>query len=446
MRLASDALAIGRAGIRSVDPGPAVRRLLRRRGRVVEVGGHVLPMGSGGTVHLVAIGKAAGRMADVARAAVGIPVRGIAVTSPGSPAPGGGLPVLFGGHPVPDAHSHRAGRALVRYARSVGPSDVVIFLISGGGSALAEVPADGLTLGDVAAATRALLGSGAPIGPMNAVRRHISQLKGGRLGAALGRVPYATVALSDVVGDPPHDIASGPTVADPTTFADASHAIDRWALASALPSRVRHHLREGENGHRPETVKPGGSAVARAPFVLAASNRIALEGAAREARRRGYRPWVLSSELTGETREVARMYGQILRSTAESGRPVGRPFCLLGGGETTVTLGPHPGRGGRNQEFALVGATVLDGASELLLLSIGTDGIDGPTDAAGGWADGTTAGRARRTGIDLAAALDRHDAYPALRGLGALVLTGPTGTNVMDLHVGLAGRCRARST
>jgi hydroxypyruvate reductase len=442
MRLASDALAIGRAGIRSVDPAVAVRSLLRRRGRAVEVGDHVLPIGPGGTIHLVAIGKAAGRMADAARAAVGRPVRGIAITSAGSPAPRGGLPVLVGGHPVPDARSHRAGRALLQYVRSVGPHDVVIFLISGGGSALAEVPADGLTVGDVAATTRALLGSGAPIGPMNVVRRHISQLKGGRLGAALGGVPYATVALSDVVGDPPHDIASGPTVPDPTTFADAARAVDRWGLAPELPPRVRHHLREGENGHRSETVKPGSSAVARAPFVLAASNRIALEGAAREARRRGYRSWILSSELTGETREVARTYAQILRSTAGSNRPVRRPFCMLGGGETTVTLGTRPGRGGRNQEFALVGATVLDGASDLLLLSMGTDGIDGPTDAAGGWADGTTAGRARRKGVDLTAALERHDAYPALHELGTLIITGPTGTNVMDLHVGLAGRRR----
>jgi glycerate 2-kinase len=242
--------------------------------------------------------------------------------------------------------------------------------------------------------------------------------------------------LSDVVGDPPPDIASGPTVADPSSFRDALATVDAWHLRRQLPPGIVRHLEAGRLGRVAETPKPGHPRLRRSPFVVAASNRTALTAAAAEAHRRGYQVLRLSSRMTGETRDVAARFARTLLARRTTG-----PFALLGGGETTVTLEKGSGRGGRNQEFALAALPILAGRSALVL-SIGTDGIDGPTEAAGGWSDGRAADRARALGIDVAAALRRHASYSALDRLGELVRTGPTGTNVMDLHVGLRSERR----
>jgi hydroxypyruvate reductase len=270
---------------------------------------------------------------------------------------------------------------------------------------------------------------------MNAVRRHMSLIKGGQLARATVARTFGTLALSDVVGDTPEDIASGPTVPDPSTYQDALEVVRRYRLASRLPARVVRHLRDGACGRWPETPKPGDPRFQGAPFVLAATNRTAIEAAAREARRRRYLPRIVSRPLVGETQPVARAFARRLRHLNFPHRT--RARALLAGGETTVSLGPHPGRGGRNQEFSLAAAAEIAG-KDMLVLSIGTDGIDGPTDAAGGWANGGTVERAHRRGVNLGKALAKHAAYDALVSLGSLVRTGPTGTNVMDLHVGLA--------
>lgn len=435
MTLVSDALAIARAGIRAVDPGRAVRAVFGRVPGGYRVGDARLRPGPGGELRLVAIGKAAAAMADAAARLARGRVSGIAATPHGYPSPHRGIPVVFGEHPVPRSRSFAAGTALRDFVRAVRPDDAVLFLISGGGSATVEVPASGLRRSEIRRTTEVLLASGAAIGEMNAVRRHISALKGGRLAEATPARSFATIALSDVVGDPPWDIASGPTVPDPSTFAQALEVVRRHRLAARLPQEVVRHLREGARGRVPETPKASDRRVGRAPFVLAATNRRALDAAHREARRRGYASRVGSSRVTGETQPAARAFARsLLRLARHSG---GRPLCLLSGGETTVTLGPRAGRGGRNQEFALAAAEVISG-SRALVLSIGTDGVDGPTDAAGGWADGATVGRARARGIDLAGSLREHSSYGALGRLGELIRTGPTGTNVMDLHVGLS--------
>jgi glycerate 2-kinase len=435
MTLASDARAIARAGIRAVDPGRAVGRAFLRAPGGFRVGRHRLRVGPGGSVHLVAVGKAAAAMVDAAARVVGRPVHGIAITPHGYPAPSSDVPALFGDHPVPRASSFRAGTALLEYVRGTLPNDAVVFLVSGGGSAVAEVPVPSLTPGDVRGTTEVLLSSGAPIGSMNAIRRHLSRLKGGRLARATTAGRIATMAISDVVGDPPADIASGPTVGDPTTFQEALRVARDYQLERRLPPRVVRHLAAGARGARPETPKPSEPLFRSSPFVLVATNRVALEGAAEEARRRAYATRILSHRVVGETQPVARAFAR--RLVRERPRPGAKPVALLSGGETTVTLGPHPGRGGRNQEFALAAAPVLAG-TDALVLSAGTDGIDGPTDAAGGWTDGGTPGVARRRGVDVEAALQRHAAYDALDRLGSLLRTGSTGTNVMDLHVGLA--------
>ena len=432
MTLASDAQRIFRAGVSAVEPGRAVRANLRCRGVIVGVGTHALRVGAGGTVRIVAIGKAAGAMVDVATQVVGRPHEAIAVPARGYPGPRAGVRVVFGEHPVPGAGSFRAGRALLRFVGSTGPNDLLLFLVSGGGSTVAEVPAGALRPADVARTTELLLASGASIGEMNTVRRHLSRIKGGQLAIATTvPVPFATLALSDVVGDVPEDIGSGPAVPDSSTFRDAVAVVRRYRMGTRLPQRVTHHLSEGMHGRIPETLKPGDPRFRAAPFVLVGSNARAVRAAARAARTIGYRVETVDRPIVGETQHAAARF---VRRLLDGGASF--PRALIAGGETTITLGPRPGRGGRSQEFALACARALAGRNALVL-SAGTDGVDGPTDAAGGWVDGGTDDRARSVGVDVLAALARHATCPALERLGSLLRTGPMGTNVMDLHVGL---------
>ena len=394
-----------------------------------------------GSVRTVAIGKAAAAMSAAAAEALGERFDGgVAVLrEPGAPVPPN-VEVHLGSHPVPTGASFRAGTAVLEFVARLEPLDRVVFLISGGGSSLAEAPAEGIGLSAVRRTTEALLASGAPIQGLNVIRRHLSALKGGRLGAATRAARWVTLAISDVVGDRPEEIASGPTVADPSTFAEARAALEEYRLLDRVPEEVLRHLEDGVAGRHSETVKPGDRRLSGGLFRLVATNRLALEGAAREAAVRGYRSTLTSSHLTGETAPVAREFARKvarLRSRA--------PVAVLAGGETTVTLTEHSGRGGRNQEFALAAAPLLDGAAGRLVLSLGTDGVDGPTDAAGGWVDDRTMATARTKGIDVGTQLARHDAYPTLEALGGLVRTGPTGTNVMDLHVGLVRPVRSSS-
>ncbi|MGA8091394.1 MAG: DUF4147 domain-containing protein [Thermoplasmata archaeon] len=434
MTLVSDAERIFRAGVSAVEPASAVRANLRRRGATVRVGAHSLRIGPGGTVRLVAVGKAAGAMVDAAARAVGRSCEALAVTPRGYPGSRTGLPVLFGEHPVPGPGSFRAGRALLQFVRAAGPADLLLFLVSGGGSTVAEVPAGTLTATDLSRTTELLLASGAPIGAMNTVRRHLSRIKGGQLACAtLGPVRFATLALSDVVGDVPEDIGSGPAVPDPSTYRDAVAVVRQFRLGPRLPPRVTRHLSEGVRGRLPETPKPGDPRFRASPFVLIGSNVRAVRAAAREAQAIGYRVEMMDRPIVGETRPAAARFAR--RLLAGRADP---PRALLAGGETTVTLGPRPGRGGRNQEFALACAQTLADRNALVL-SAGTDGVDGPTDAAGGWVDGMTRCRARNIGADIPRALSRHAAYDTLERLDSLLKTGPTGTNVMDLHVGLVG-------
>ncbi len=302
-----------------------------------------------------------------------------------------------------------------------------------------EVQAFGLSLAEIRTTYARLLSSGLPIQALNVLRRHLSGVKGGLFAARAAPRPLATLAISDVVGDTPHDIASGPTVPDPSTFSDALRAVREWSLGDRLPPRVLAHLRYGQSGQIPATPKPGDRVFRQSSFHLVGTNRIALSACAAEARRRGYSSRIVTSALTGDTQQAAREQVRRFGRVALPQGPRARPIALLSGGETTVSLGPHPGRGGRNQEFALAGAAVCDGWASVAVLSAGSDGIDGPTDAAGGIVTGETASLARKRGLDLARALQRHDAYMALRRLRALVMTGPTGTNVMDLHILLAG-------
>jgi len=434
MPLDSDALAIAEAGIGAVEPGRAVRTAFRNAAVDRWLGARRA------SVQVVAVGKGAPAMVRAAAEHLrGRLAGGLAVVPEPVPPLAEGVAVLVGSHPLPTSASFRAGAALLEYVTELAPADRVAFLISGGGSTLAEAPAGGLGLSSVRRTNEALLASGAPIDAVNVVRRHISALKGGRLATATGAGRFLTLAVSDVVGDRPEDIASGPTVPDPTTFADAIVAIDRHRLVDRLPPDVVEHLREGAAGRWPETPKPGAATFRRGRFQLVATNRQAVLGAAREARRRGYRTTALTGHLAGESALAAFAFVERLSKLRGPARR-----ALVAGGETTVALSAHSGKGGRNQQCALAAALALEGRRGTTVLSIGTDGIDGPTDAAGGQVDGDTADRATRLGIHVPTALAQQSAYDALERLDGLVRTGPTGTNVMDLHVGLIGGSGSR--
>lgn len=320
---------------------------------------------------------------------------------------------------------------------SAHPGDVVLCLLSGGGSALLPAPANGIFLEDKQAVTRLLHASGATINDMNAVRKHLSRFKGGGLARA-SRGRLFSLIISDVVGDPLDVIASGPTAPDPTTYADALGVLSRYGLVDRVPRSVREHLKRGSAGEVPETLKVLPSHVHN---LVLGNNAGALAAAEDCAKRLGYRVLNLGSFIEGETQPVAAALAGILRSISTGGPPIDPPACVLSGGETTVTLGSNPGKGGRNTEFVLAALLALAPTSlgQYLILSGGTDGEDGPTDAAGAFGDPTTLAKAMAQGIDPAAVLRQHDSYSLFQATGNLLTTGLTGTNVMDVRVMLIG-------
>jgi hydroxypyruvate reductase len=345
--------------------------------------------------------------------------------------------VVEAGHPIPDERGRAAAEEIRRLAATAGADGLVLGLVSGGGSALLPAPVAGVTLAEKQAVTRLLLDAGATINELNAVRKHLSALKGGQLARAAAPAPVVALLLSDVLGDPLDVIASGPTAPDPTTFADALAVLGGFALRDRIPVSVRHHLEAGAAGVVAETPKPGDPLFARVTNCVIGNSGLVTEAALREASRLGFPPLLLTGQLQGEAREVARVFAAILAESARSGRPVGRPACLLATGETTVTV-RGPGKGGRCQEFALALAPALAALPGIVVLAAGTDGSDGPTDAAGALVDWTTLERARARGLDPRGALAANDAYRFFAGLGDLVVTGPTGTNLLDLYVALS--------
>jgi glycerate 2-kinase len=286
--------------------------------------------------------------------------------------------------------------------------------------------------------TRLLLECGATINQLNAVRKHLSRLKGGQLARAAHPAPIVALLLSDVIGDPLDVIASGPTAPDPTTYDDALAVLDRFGLRTRVPETVRARLEAGARGEVADTPKPGDPVLAGVTNVVIGNNGLVMDAAVDEARRLGFTPCLLTRSLQGEAREVARMFLAVLEETARSGSPVSRPACLIAGGETTVTIRGR-GRGGRCQEFALALVPGLVGMRQVVVLAAGTDGSDGPTDAAGAVADPTTSARAQEQGLDVRRALAENDSNPFFGVLGDLVVTGPTGSNLMDLYLGLIG-------
>jgi hydroxypyruvate reductase len=433
------ALGIFNAAVRAVDPGEAIRRHLVRKGVRLRFGRETVDLGKVGEIVVVGCGKAAGPMAAAVEEIVGDRIRGgLVVTKYGHVQPTRTVRIHEAGHPVPDDAGIAGGQAVLDHVRGLSFDDLVIVLISGGGSALTPAPVEGITLAEKQALTKALLACGADIREMNTVRKHISRFKGGQLARAAQPARVVTLILSDIVGDPLDAIASGPTVPDPTTYADALSILDKYRIRGEIPAAIRDRLEAGARGEASETPKPDNPLFARVSNLIVGSNIQALQAAKSEARALGLAPMILSSSIEGETREIARMHAALAREVRSSGNPLPPPACLISGGETTVTL-RGSGKGGRNQEFVLAAALDIAGLPRTVILSAGTDGTDGPTDAAGAIADGETCARAAGAGRSPRKALDANDAYPFFERLGDLILTGPTKTNVMDVRLVLVG-------
>lgn len=342
--------------------------------------------------------------------------------------------VIEAGHPLPDQRGIEGARKIQSLLKESGEKDLILFLISGGGSALLPLPVEGISLEEKQKTTQLLLDCGADIKEINTIRKHISQIKGGWLARWAYPSTVITFILSDVVGDPLDSIASGPTVPDPTTFKDAWEILEKYDLIQKVPPSIRGHLLSGKDQKIEETPKPGDPVFTKIHHLLIGSNIIALQAAQKEASSLGFNTLILSSSIVGETREAALFHGALAKEVMSTGHPIPRPACILSGGETTVTI-KGKGKGGRNQEFVLAGAFEIQGLEKTVLLSGGTDGTDGPTDAAGAIADHTTIKRAYRMGLNAKAHLNHNDAYPFFQKLGDLLMTGPTHTNVMDVRI-----------
>lgn len=433
-------LPVLEAALHAVDPGPAVRAALRRWGDRLAVGDAVYDLDQFERVLLLGFGKAAVAMGLAAAEALGDRLTaGVLLTKHGHAAGAHALPasiaVLEAGHPVPDAAGVQAAQRIAALAEGATARDLVLCLISGGGSALLTLPGAGLTLADLQATTGALLRCGASIDEINALRKHLEQLKGGQLARLASPAAVASLVLSDVVGSPLDVIASGPTVPDRSTWTEAWQIVQRYGLEPVLPAAVTQRLRAGLAGLLPDTPAAGDPLFDRCQTVVVADNGRAAQAAAAQAEALGFNAALLSTFVEGEAREVARVVVALGREAAAHGRPLAAPACLLLGGETTVTLAGQ-GRGGRNQELALAAALALARVPEgerIVIAALATDGSDGPTDSAGGLADAGTVARGLAAGLDAAAHLANNDAYPFLLASGDLLRTGPTQTNVNDL-------------
>nr|WP_278434459.1 glycerate kinase [Brucella anthropi] len=357
------------------------------------------------------------------------PIEGIVVTRYGYGAPCKTIEIIEASHPVPDDAGLAASKRLFDAVSNLTEDDLVVALISGGGSALLPSPPEGLTLADEIAVNKALLASGAPISAMNAVRKHLSTIKGGRLAAHAHPAKVFSLVVSDIPGDNPAFVASGPTVPDATSRDDALKIIERYKLE--LPDAVLAHIKS-EKAHSP---KPDDKIFADNEVRVIASAAVSLEAAVKEAERHGVEAVILSDSMEGEAREVAHVHAAIAREVAHRDRPFKKPIVLLSGGETTVTIRAKGGKGGRNSEFLLSFALDIDGYGNIHALAADTDGIDGSEDNAGAFADGTTVSRLQKTGEDGAARLNANDAWSAFDAIGDLFMPGPTGTNVNDLRV-----------
>jgi hydroxypyruvate reductase len=422
------ALAIWRSALEAAAVEPLVRSALHLHGDTLACGPLTVELAGIERVIVLGCGKAGASMARAAESVMGDRIDcGLVVVKDGHTLPTRIVEVAEAGHPVPDRRGQAAAERVSALARSAGARDLVVFLISGGGSALMPAPAPPITLDEKQEVTRRLLAAGSNIGELNAVRKHLSLLKGGQLARAAAPARVLTLLLSDVIGDPLDVIASGPTAPDPTTYADAIDVLARRGVRDRVAPGVIERLIAGARGEIAETPKPGDPLFAGVTHVVVGNNRLVVDAATAAAARVGCAPRLAATALEGEARDTAR-------AMVEQARSLPPGSCLIAGGETTVTV-KGGGRGGRCQEFALAAALALEGSDDVVVLAAGTDGTDGPTDAAGALVDGETLARGRAASLDPDQALADNDAHTFLSATGDLIVSGPTNTNLLDLYV-----------
>ena len=436
---AEDAEAIWRAALAAVDPWRLIRESVVREGDVVRVKGKEFDLAAYERVFVVSFGKAASAMGEsLAEILDERLTSGLAVVPGPVKTPSPRLEHIEASHPVPDALSVEAARRVLGIAAGAAERDLLFVCISGGGSSLLALPAEGVTLDKKRRLADDLMRAGATIQELNVVRKHLSAIKGGGLAKAAYPATVVTLAVSDVPGDDLGTIASGPAHWDASTFAEARAVLEHYGLWDSASAMIRARFEEGERGLVEETLKDGDPVFARVHAFIVGDNMTALRAAKHEGERRGFETIFLSSSDAGEARRTAAGYAAFLAELACSAAQLPRPLCLLAGGELTVTVKGR-GKGGRNTEFVLAALAEMARAEveglDWLILSLGTDGIDGPTDAAGAYADVMTVKTAAALGLDPAAYLDDNDSYYFFKQTGSLIVTGPTGTNVMDLRI-----------
>ncbi len=439
-KLRQDAESIFRAGLRAVDAKNAVKKFLHRIDHRLTVENSSYDLSDYENVYVIGAGKASAAMAQAVEEILGERIKaGIVNVKYDHTLPLDIIALNEAGHPVPDEAGLKGTQQIVELLEKAGEKDLVLCLISGGGSALLPYPTQGISLDEKRLLTQILLESGADIHDMNVLRKHVSRVKGGRLARLAYPATLVTLILSDVVGDDLDSIASGPTVPDRSTYADCLRILQKYSVRNKIPEVILEHFEKGSQGLIEDTPKMGDPAFVHIQNVIVASNSLAIQASKQKAGELGYNSLILSSTIEGEARDVALDHAAIAKEILKRDQPVSKPACVISGGETTVTI-RGKGKGGRNQEFVLAAAIAIDGLENVAILSGGTDGTDGPTDAAGAFADGTTISRAKGQGLDAQEYLRNNDSYSFFTPLDDLLKTGPTFTNVMDLRLVLVAR------
>lgn len=438
-KLRRDARLIFKAGIKAADPVLAVNRHLRLKNNKLTIQDRTYDLNKYEGIYVLGAGKASAAMAQALEKILGERIKsGWINVKYGHQLPLKKIEVHPAGHPLPDEEGIKGTQKMIQLLQKTTEKDLVIFLISGGGSALLTSPVQGITLKDLQNLTQKLLDCGATIHEINALRKHISQVKGGKLAQLAYPSTLISLVLSDVIGDNLDTIASGPTVPDPSTFKHCLQVVDKYNIENHIPRSILLYLERGEKGEIKETPKENNPIFIKTQNLIVGNNFQALKEATQKAGELGYKTLILSTFIQGETREIAKMHAALAKEILSSGNPLPAPACLLSGGETTVTV-KGKGLGGRNQEFVLSAAIEIEGWERVVILSGGTDGTDGPTEASGAITDGNTVVRAKKLGLDPLYYLQQNDSYHFFKPLEDLLLTGPTFTNVMDLRLVMVG-------
>jgi len=430
-----DALKIYQTGVGAVEAGSAIRKYCSLQNNCIYSDGNKYDLKDIENIYVVGAGKATAPMAAAIEEILGDSItEGIVNVKYGHVATLKKIRLIEAGHPVPDAQGQNGAEEIVNLLKKAGEKDLVMCLISGGGSALLPLPVEKISLKDKQETIKVLLYCGASIHEINTIRKHISKIKGGRLAQEAYPAQLITFILSDVVGDDMDVIASGPTVPDTSSFGDCIRIFEKYSIENKVPESVFQYMNDGITGKVEETPGKEDRVFERNQNVIIGSNIEAILAAKKEAEGLGYNPLILSSMIQGETRHIARVHTAIAKQIIKTGHPVKPPACVLSGGETTVTV-KGTGKGGRNQEFVLASVADISNKNNIVILSCGTDGNDGDTDAAGAIADSDTLNRAREVGVDSNRFLENNDSYHFFEKLGNLIKTGPTNTNVMDIQV-----------